>query len=572
MRRVLIFSAVFFLLFAGFVLPVFSQTPDLSGTWQMKPLLTKGASAPDNAGTFQEFGDTYVMENFVVFWGRLGGGPKDWALFSLKDGKVSRILTSDIEFTAPDGRKITVSRVPGSRLSSARAILGREQKNSGPTAVIRAGKRTLYISTQDPDHVYGWNGETLTRVLGGGEFLKLDGVPYQVKRATVLDVDRSGQALLYWDASKPEAEGWALHDGANVAALWKEGDTLPGRPAEERIKNLSSGPFCNFKCVPTPRLLPDGSLMAVVETTASRTSLVRISRDKTEILEGSPRKILAVEERDYVADVSKEARETHVTAFQTEYYKLTSFDLLLRFAGNSYQQEGVPVDLPVALLPRHSEHGLPIEVLLMPEVRKILEDLAKRQKELGPFRISAIDTGNVKYGYDDAVFLAPGSPRALVTLWVSTVERKSGWTKAEISAMSLPGLYFLDDHGLRRIAWESALGLDLDAAQQALTSASSGLYVRMNATMGDVLGERIRLHKLDGPVPGVQVELPQIGSGVRRWFVPAASADGKLERGPKFNVSGRTVTIADVLAWKGPDTALVGLEDGYFTLERVAEQ
>lgn len=530
-RRPVIFCIVF-CLFTGVVLGAFAQSADLPGAWQIKPLLTRGASTPDNTGKFQEFGDTYVTENLVAFWGRWGDGAKDWALFSWKDGKVSRILPDGAEFTAPDGRKIVVNRVPSSAggTSTIRATLGREQEANGPSSMIRAGRRMLYISTRNPEHVYGWNGETLTRVLGGGETLKLESVQYEVKKAAVLDVDRSGRALLYWDASKPEAEGWVLHDGINFAPLWKEGDALPGRPAEERIKNLSSGPSCVFKCVPPARLLPDGSLLAAVETTKVGPSLVRLSRDKAEILESSPRRILAAEGTNYVADLSRSVSEMQVSGLSMRQYEVLHLNLLLSLGDMSYQREGFP-----------DEQGLIL---------------------VG----SGLDSG-----YEDAAFLAPDSPRALVAWRLSGVGMKRGWTKAEMTASAWLDLYLLNDHGLTRIDWESALGLDRAAAQQALKSSVSGVYVsRMSGQMGDVLAQRIRLRQLDGPVPGVQVELPNIGNGVRRWFVPATSTDGKLERGPKFNLPGRTVNVADVLAWKGPDTALVGLDDGYFLLERVA--
>jgi hypothetical protein len=514
MRRTFLFLFILVPLF-GFVERVSSQVLEIPGSWQVKPLLIKGAAVPDGAGTFREFGETYVMENFFVFWGRFSDDEKAWALFSLRDGKISKILTDNTDFSAPDGHKIKVNRHPD---------------KFSPT--IHASKRMLYISAKHPNHVYGWNGESLIRVLGGGEVLTLAGVPYQVKRATVLDINESGQALLYWDANKPEAEGWALHDGVNISPLWKEGDPLPGRRSEERIKNLSSGPFCISRCVPPPRLLPDGSLLAVVEKSAGGTAMFKISRDNTEPLEGAVNKILkilAAQDTGYVAEVS----EIPELGDKQVYFN----NLLFYRAGRSHVQEEVPGDV--------STRFGHLEVNSMPPRGRYTD-----------------------FGYDDGVFLAPDSSRALVTLWVVTLEKKGNF-KSELAILSFPGVYFLDDHGLKRIAWESALGLDPTSVPQALRSPVSGLNTGAGAMMHIYPVERIRLSKLEGPVPGVRVDLPPVGSGNRRWFVPATSTDGKLVREPKFKVEGQTVTAADVLFWKGPDAALVSLDEGYFQLERI---
>jgi len=112
-----------------------SAASQIEGSWRLTPLVLKGAAAPETNGQFQEFGETYVLENTFVFWARFGPADKDWGLFSTKEGKVVKILLDDVEFVAPDSRKIKISRAG---VFPAR---------------IYAGTRVLYISNLNPDHV-----------------------------------------------------------------------------------------------------------------------------------------------------------------------------------------------------------------------------------------------------------------------------------------------------------------------------------------------------------------------------------------------------------------------------------
>ena len=490
-----------------------AQLPDIAGPWQLKPLLLRGAAAPDTGGTFLEFGETYAMDDFLVFWARYGEGEKAWGLFSLKNGKVVKVLSENTELPTPDGHKIKVTRHPTPSTSARQAnwkSMSAIVQESWP--VIRAGKRMLYISARRPDHVYGWDGERLLRVLGNGDTLTVGGAQYQIKRAQVLDVNTVGQALLYYDASKPESEGWVLHDGASFIPLWKEGDALPGAPAI-RIKNLSSGPGCIFKCVVPPRLLPDGSLVAFVET-ATGTEFFRISSDKSESLSttggGAPRAILDARPDAYILDISKASTEFEWQ--QTTFY-----------------------DSPKLLF---YETGKSVAV--------------------GKLDIVHFPGKNDVFAFDEAIFLRPDSSRALVTFEASAQQKH--WTK-RTTGQSYPNLLFFDGQQVRRVPWEKTVGMDVGGVVNALEKPYPSL-------MAAPWPDRIVLHRVDGPVPGVRVELPRVGSGRSRWFVPADSTDGNLMQAPRFSLEGRTVTAADVIVWKG-DTAVVGIDDGYFLLEQV---
>ncbi len=498
-----------------------AQLPDIAGPWQLKPLLLKGAAAPDTGGTFLEFGETYAMDDFLVFWARYGEGEKAWGLFSLKNGKLVKVLSEDTDLPTPDGHKIKVTRHPSPSTSARQAKWKSSNaidQESWP--VIHAGKRMLYISARRPEHVYGWDGERLLRVLGNGDTLTVGGAKYQVKRASVLDVNTVGQALLYYDANKPESEGWVLHDGASFIPLWKEGDELPGRPAI-RIKNLSSGPGCIFKCVVPPRLLPDGSLVAFVET-ATGTEFFRISSDKSESLSttggGAPRAILAVRPDAYILDITESST---VQGFrETTYYD--SPKLLFYGAGKSVA------------------------------VGKV--DIAYTGPSTSSFLPSKLDI----IAFDEAIFLGPDSSRALVSMEISSQQKH--WVK-RTSGLSFPNLLFFDGQQVRRVPWEKTVGMDVGGVVNALEKPYPSL---ITAPWPD----RIVLHKVDGPVPGVRVELPRVGSGTGRWFVPADTTDGNLIQGPRFSLEGRTVTAADVIVWKG-STAVVGIDDGYFLMEQV---
>jgi hypothetical protein len=496
-----------------------STTPQIEGSWRLTPLVMKGAAAPETNGQFQEFGETYVMENMFVFWARFGTADKDWGLFSLKDGKLVKILLEDVEFVAPDSRKIKVSRAG---LFPAR---------------LSAGKRILYISNLNPDHVYGWDGEHLVRVLCAGDQLEVGGVPYTVRRAAVLDVGPDGRALIYYDANKPQhTNGWVLYDGKTLTPLCKEGDPLPGMPGVQ-IKNMSAGPFCTFHCVGAPKLLEDGSVLAALELTGApeKSAFFHIAPDKTEKI--------GVE---MTAGFGMAA-----TPLESSERRLG--DLLVA------RPDGFVMEVSQGEITRDSFGWTTYHL----EPRLLFYHQGKSQVagKVGAREYGALGAKDLGFAFDGGMCLTPDSSRALITIKTSISKRH--WTKSRTS-VSFPGLYFWDGEKLSAVPWETALGMDIPTVLRTLETKSGPIFRPAPA-------KGIRLRSISGPVSGVGVTLPTSGPNGSRWFIPSDSTDGKLERGPQFRVPGRTVSMADVVAWKSPEEALVELEDGFFLLTKSAD-
>jgi hypothetical protein len=521
----LLFPTLLHVAAAQSTLPAQPPTPIVSsveGAWRMTPLVLKGAPAPETTGQFQEFGETYALENALVFWARFGPSDKDWGLFSLREGKVSKVFLQNVEFVAPDGRKVKVRREPAS------------------SVLLHAGKRMLYISMTDPDHVYGWDGERLVRVLCAGDQLEVSGIRYTVKRATVINVDSEGRALLYYDANEPQhLNGWVLHDGTSFTPLWKEGDSLPGMPGVQ-IKNLSAGHFCIFSCVGAPWLLEDGSILAPLEVTGApyKKALFRIARDKTEkiIAEGSQEAglpyikrlgdVLAARSDSFVVDVSMKG--------------------LASSGGFSYSY----------LIP----------LLLFYDQGKLRTPSAgaREIREMPHHWYEVVPNQNVGFAFDGAMFLAPDSPRLLVTVKVNKTNIRVGLLKNKRTDVSFPGLYFWDGEKLSPVPWETALGMDISTVLKTIESKPEHYWSPAQV-------KTIGLWRIGGPVSGVGVLLPAGGPTGPRWFVGSNSVNGQLEQLPQFQVAGRTVTIANVVAWRSPKEALVQLEDGFFLLTNTAD-
>jgi hypothetical protein len=494
------------------------------GKWQATPLALIGAAA-EGGGTFQQFGDMYATTRFVLFWARVGPTGKDWALFSSKNGKLVRAAREGVPVPTPDGRTIKL-----------------RQKPDEYTAVMRAGRDLVYISALFPDHVYAWDGERLVKVLAAGDILTVNGVACRIKKAVVLDVDDVGRALVYYDSSQPEAEGWAIYDGSKFTALWKEGDALPGNPGVT-IKNLSSGAFCRSNCVPDARLLADGSLLATVEVlgaphkmglyhfTASGARLLladgQAAPDPTAPSVVRLGQILAARTDAFVMDDSETQRKT------------------LHLGGTIYSS----IESSPRLLFCNAGR---IRIFEFPGEFELTQVVGSRR---------SLPSGTT-FDYDGAMFLDTTSPRALISVRAGSVSVTGAWI-ARQTTESYPGIYFFDGEKLERIRWEADLGLAPEAVKTKLTSAPklSGL----NSTPA----ERILLSRLDQPA-GVRVQLPSLDSARVARLVAAGSSDGKLMQGTAFETGGEAVTEADVLVWNSADEATVSTSRGIFSLRRLA--
>jgi hypothetical protein len=517
-------------------LPAQPPTPIVSsveGPWSMTPLVLKGAPAPETTGQFQEFGEAYILENALVFWARFGPRAKDWGVFSVREGKVSTVFLRDVEFLAPDGRKV-------------------KARTDSPV-LLHAGKRMLYISMTYPDHVYGWDGERLVRVLAAGDQLEVGGVRYKVKRATVINVNSEGRALLYYDANEPQhLNGWVMHDGTSFTPLWKEGDSLPGMPGVQ-IKNLSAGHFCYVHCVGTPWLLEDGSILAPLEVTGApyKKALFHIAHDKTEAMiteefQGAGSldgKLLAAVKRFLTEDMAfPGARGDFFGMGEVLAARSNSFLLSMTSFGTEIKQGKDSPWMPFVVLLFY-DHGQ-------------LRVAGVEDREFKKMPHHWYDKLNVEFAFDRAMFLAPDSPRLLLTLRVSK--------RTEGIDFSFPGLRFWNGEKLSTVPWETALGMDPATALKMLELKPEHLW-------NEVQVKTIGLWRVSGPVSGVGVLLPATGPSGPRWFVGSNSVNGQLEQSPQFQVAGRTVTVANVIAWRSPKEALVQLEDGFFLLTKAVD-
>jgi hypothetical protein len=93
----------------------------IAGEWELKPLAVKGSPAGDTGGRFEDFDiffaqpPLWVQSGMVAFWAKFGPkkfGPKDKdvALFSIRDGKVVRVLIEEQSFPALGSNKAQVRR------------------------------------------------------------------------------------------------------------------------------------------------------------------------------------------------------------------------------------------------------------------------------------------------------------------------------------------------------------------------------------------------------------------------------------------------------------------------------
>jgi hypothetical protein len=327
--------------------------------------------------------------------------------------------------------------------------------------------------------------------------------------------------LMYYDANEPRhINGWVLHDGTSFTPVLKEGDPLPGMPGAQ-IKYLGSA-----------RLLEDGSILAILEVTgaAYKRALFHIARDKTET----------------IIDQELVWRASQFWSKRPGRPLVARLGKVLVARSDSFV-----MDLKVYAGP--GGQWVRVDGSLCPPDIPLFYYRGKFEADPCPHLETWSSEGAV--GLDHAIFLAPGSPRVVFT----------------VATVSSPSLYFWDGGQLSAVPWEEALGMDGPGALKAMETKRGSMIGRALLRPVEVEVKEIRLRRIAGPVSGVGVLLPLSGSAGARWFIPSDSVTGKLERGPQFQVPGRTVTVADVLAWRTPEEALVELEDGYYLLTKAAD-
>jgi hypothetical protein len=522
-----------------FSLRVLTPASEAQSPWQVTPLVTKTTPVPDSGGTFQEFGETYVSERFLAFWARFGPSQdKDWALYSWKDGRLTRIAVHDVQFATPDSRQIRLMHTP--------------KYFHGGISLMHASPRFLYLSAGVPDHIYGWDGDRWQSVLCDGDTLDVGGVKHTIHRAHILDTDARGRALVYWDSSRPKANGWAIYDGSSWKPLFKEGDALPGTPGVT-IKNLSCGLSCIDNCLPEPKLLEDGSILGIMTVVGApyKTALFRINGDKAE-------KILAEDELVTVGEQTLKARLGRILAANATSLAMDFPEVTITYYTDPYTFRWTArTRLRIFVL--HQGKASFIEGFGLREGKaSLVEGFGLRE-----LKILGLGTGlftkMMEVRIDSAEFPTPGSPGLLFTLRLA--KGKSGlatWT-----LLSFPGLYYWNGEKAEPLEWERAAGVSTDSVLELLQRKLSRLF-----TINQAYG--LSLFTLPPQAGGVRVDLPPVGSAPRVWLFPLGTNEPKLAAAPRFTVDGNSISDTDILAWQANGEAIARSDDGLFLLRRTA--
>jgi hypothetical protein len=248
----------------------------LPGEWELKPLVRIGDPAPETGGRFEEFGQRFWLDSGVlVFWGRFG--PKQWALYSWKDGR--------LQLVAPEGNAVQPPHAEGvtEQLEIYRVTGGREQ------TLFHPGRGILYMSMHfgalgKTASVYAWDGERLRKVLARGDTVSLGGVSHKVRYARVLERSPDGIALIFIETEQKRS-GLALHDGTSLHPLMIEQEELPGMPGVRVKSHWIRGIPLSYEVVP-------GAAFVGVEVTGApyKSASLRLTPGKAEIMPvlGSP--------------------------------------------------------------------------------------------------------------------------------------------------------------------------------------------------------------------------------------------------------------------------------------------
>lgn len=560
----------------------------LEGNWSVTPLVMKGAVAPGGTGQLLEFGEAYRTETFLAFWARTGPNlEKDWALFSLKDGQLTRVLQRDVKFVAPDSRKITFSE--------------------GMT--IHVGKLLLYFFTEFPHHIYAWDGEKLVKVLAAGDELQSGNERFTIRRARVLDTSPDGRALIEVERTF----GLAVHDGSSFTHVLKMGGDLPGMPGMRMDSRCAS--LYRSRCeYAKPRLLEDDSMLVslwVSEGGRKRFALFRIFPKRTDVIVEQDSAFIGCNAQRLILPNEVPVRVTTqcdgytftftrgeagkplemeiaevVSAKQTLSGQKKSLGVLSA-NGNYLVPDWIApsnwkrrLDNVSQIRLGESNNSVLVFARITPgsvlaatprdfaiadyHINQILVSYA------GTLRMAEYDTVgdrmDIVYNW---VPLVPNSPNSMVE--VVDLERKSWALKPRFR--SRPKLYFWNGEKLSAVAWEESVGIsNAKVAELLQTSAPSDMVENMTDDEADAAGKvvHIKIRAIPGPTGGVSVRLPDLGVKPRTWYVPANSTDGKLQQAPRFPVAEHAITVADVISWK-ENEILALTDEGLFRLRRTEQ-
>jgi len=201
----------------------------IQGEWSVKPLLRMQDPLPGSGGKLEQLDQVHGLDDgTVLFFGRFGPVQKTkfrlkenpWALYALSpDGGVQMGLRAGAPF-AQDGGKDLVCQFYGP--AEREDFLNATAMHVGRGMIYWSSKTTLFGNL---DHVHGWDGKALVPVAQRGMKVRTrGGQDLVVEDVWVTGVTREGQAVLYFNAAKPNSRtsGYLLVAGKDLVDCWLE--------------------------------------------------------------------------------------------------------------------------------------------------------------------------------------------------------------------------------------------------------------------------------------------------------------------------------------------------------------
>ena len=178
--------------------------------WTVVPLVTLDSSRNADTLAIRQVGRVYVLgQGRLVFEGRRTRGGR-WALFTVMDGTVRRLVEMGRAFTLPDGRKHRIE--------------------IGLDGFVEAGRVTLRAHGPDgvPNVLLSTDGVSWRRELGGQDTIRLGEAPAVVDWAGVISAERDSSLVLSVSFREPKTNGVVRLKNGLVERILMSGDSLPG--------------------------------------------------------------------------------------------------------------------------------------------------------------------------------------------------------------------------------------------------------------------------------------------------------------------------------------------------------
>ena len=510
----------------------------LPGDWELKPLIRIGDPAPETGGRFQEFSDIawfdyggaapdigrrfqefsevfWLDSGVLVFWGRFG--PKQWGLYSWKDGQLTLVV--------PEGNKVQAPHAEG----VTEKLDVHRRWGWGFRTIVQAGKSVVYItptfgSFRPTASVYSWDGQYLRKALARGDTISLGGIAHTLRSVWIMNVGSDGALLVLYETQKPRKTfGLALFDGITLTSVLAYGDDLPGMRGVKPFGGIwFTGLHLPAMMGMSPISVP-GAMIAVTRLAAPPSSAVyRLAGNRFEKLfaPGDPRPI----------DPKQEIR--NVSLFG-------AWD---------------PAEFLFCV------NGRDVFLYRKGESKKIFDDswmskvfnVDANVWSVKPFA----EMSFAKLGELDYVFLVTISRPA-------TGREGSPFSDRYLELVEMMRSAFLRFDGRQVINLTQAIPLGRTSDLHWMAGDFPGVLLHAKPPVQEISNpefiERVRI--LEGWHPRETW-----------WFLDANAAEKGLEPTPEFHTTdGRRVHLWQVRAWRRPGEAVVQLGDGFYLLAKRKE-